>query len=355
MMFLRVLTITICLAASFSPYVAYGDDSGTMLLNAREALSQPGIKYDKKALERGKIVVVGRPDLEKAKSGLGVSLVMLLPVELERVAQAFMHNEELQKGYDFLANAELQGPANTEASRSAFSIVDFESTENTEVEKSMQADLYRSFNLDQEETRWFKAAADDAAKLGAQGADRVQPIVDSWRRVLASRYDAYLKEGLAAIRPYKLKGGKQFHPGRELTRTTEVMSGLKAALPDLHRALLIFPKPTQQKYESRFFVIKQIIEDRPGFVLKHWMLDSHPDHLVLVERLFYMSHTLNTMQVVIVAMPYDDKRTLVALTNQSFTEAVAGMGGKIAHAIGRKIVTGQILPLFENLQKAVAK
>ena len=107
-MLLRTVTIILCLAISS---VAYGGNSGGMLLNARELLSRPGVKYDHKALERGEIVSVGRQDLEKAKSGLGVSLVMLLPVKLERVVDAFSNNKELQKGYDFLATAELQGPA----------------------------------------------------------------------------------------------------------------------------------------------------------------------------------------------------------------------------------------------------
>ena len=352
MMLLRGLTAVICLAVSIA---TYGADSRAMLLNAKELLSRPGVKYDHKALEQGEIVTVGRPDLEKAESGLGVSLVMLLPVKLERVAHAFKYNKELQKGYDFLASAELQGPANTKTNRRAFSIVSIEPTENKEAEKAMQADLLESFNLGQEEARWFKAATDDAAKRGAQGAARVQPIVASWRRVLASRYDAYRKGGLAAIRSYQREDGKQFYPGRELSKTTNAMPGLKATLPDLHQALLVYPKPAQHNYESRFFVIKQIIEDRPAFVLKHWVLDTRPDHLVLIERLFYMSHSLNTMQIVIAAMPYDDKRTLVTLTNQSFTEAVAGRGGAIAHAIGRKIVTRQVRPLFENLQAAVTK
>ena len=219
----------------------------------------------------------------------------------------------------------------------------------------MQADLSGSFNLDQEEAEWFKAVAADASKSGAREAAHFKSIAAGWRRVLESRYDAYLKEGLAEIRPYSRENGTLFYPGLELTRTTEVMSGLKASLPDLHQALLVYPKPTEQNYESRFFVIKQKIEGRPTFTLKHWMIDTSPEHLVLVERLFYMSHTLNTMQVVIAAMPYDDKRTLVALTNQSFTEKVAGRGGAIAHAIGRKVVTSQILPLFENLQAAVAE
>ncbi|MBW1821796.1 MAG: hypothetical protein JRI92_08535 [Deltaproteobacteria bacterium] len=68
-----------------------------------------------------------------------------------------------------------------------------------------------------------------------------------------------------------------------------------------------------------------------------------------------MSHSLNSLQVVIGCLPYKNG-TLVVLLNQVFTEKVNVTIGKgIVKKVGRIIVEKKILPIFENLRTVFKK
>jgi len=96
-------------------------------------------------------------------------------------------------------------------------------------------------------------------------------------------------------------------------------------------------------------------ENRPLFVLKHWISDIQPAYALITERQYYLSHPLDSLQVVIGCLPYR-QGTLVGLLNQAFTEKVdVGIGRSIAKGFGRKVVEKKIRPIFENLRAALVE
>lgn len=91
------------------------------------------------------------------------------------------------------------------------------------------------------------------------------------------------------------------------------------------------------------------------FALKHLVMDIQPDYALITERQYYMSHSLNSLQVVIGCLPYKSG-TLAVLLNQVFTEAVnVTIGEGIVKKVGRVIVEKKILPIFENLRAVFKK
>jgi hypothetical protein len=84
-------------------------------------------------------------------------------------------------------------------------------------------------------------------------------------------------------------------------------------------------------------------------VLKHWLADIRPDHALIAERQFYISNTLDSLQVVVLCIQ-DGDATLVALLSETFTGKVS-IGGAIAHRVGRQRMRKKIWPLFEALQR----
>jgi hypothetical protein len=90
------------------------------------------------------------------------------------------------------------------------------------------------------------------------------------------------------------------------------------------------------------------------FILKHWLLDIQPTYGLITERHYYLSHSLNSLQVVIGCLPHDEQ-TLVVLFNQVFTEKVnLTVGKRIAKKVGQSIVEKKVRPMFENLRTAIA-
>ncbi|HSO18258.1 MAG TPA: hypothetical protein VLT88_02300, partial [Desulfosarcina sp.] len=114
-----------------------------------------------------------------------------------------------------------------------------------------------------------------------------------------------------------------------------------------------YPEKMPPKLAHRYFWAKQTEADRPLFVLKHWILDIQPDYALITERRFYLSHSLNSLQIVIGCLPHGDG-TLVVLLNQAFTEKVnMKIGQTIAKAIGHREVEKNIRPIFEDLRSAL--
>ena len=144
-------------------------------------------------------------------------------------------------------------------------------------------------------------------------------------------------------------------PSAELIAATEAMRLLKERFPDYYSCLRFYPQKKPPEFIHQYYWVKQTESNRSLFVLKHWVLDIQADYALITERRFYLSHTLNSLQVVIGCLPHDDK-TLVVLLNQAFTEKVNIKFGKtIAKSIGYMQVEKNIRPIFENLHSVLGR
>jgi hypothetical protein len=214
------------------------------------------------------------------------------------------------------------------------------------VKKLLAAKPGDDFNFSKEELTWVKQAA-------AGGGNPEKAAAGVMRRVLESRYLAYRNAGLKGIMPY-VRSKSQAYPGAELVAATEAMPVLRQKLPDFYNAYRNYPQGSVKGLDNSFFWEKKTSEGRPMFSLLHEMVQVGPEGAAIASREFYISNNLNTLQVVIVILPYG-KQSLVALVNQSFTEKVAGTGRFASVHVGRAIVASNIKPIFENLQKALGR
>jgi hypothetical protein len=160
----------------------------------------------------------------------------------------------------------------------------------------------------------------------------------------------YRKTGLKGVTAYQISASEQVKPTKELIAATESVVLLKEKFPTYYQCLRFYPDQNISNFVHRFFLVKQREEGRPMFALKHWVLDVRPDYALITERHYYMTHSLNSLQVVIGCLPYKNG-TLVVLLNQAFTEKVnITIGKRVAKKVGRTIVERKIRPMFENLR-----
>ena len=173
--------------------------------------------------------------------------------------------------------------------------------------------------------------------------------------IMKNRYLSYRKSGLSGLAPYQIGASKQMSPSNELIEATEGLRLVKKRFPDYYRCLRFYPESNSAGLVHQFYWVKQTESDRPLFFLKHWIVDIEPDHALIAERRFYLSHTLDSLQVIIGCLPHGDG-TLAVLLNQTFTEKVdVSIGRSIAKHIGHKQVEKNILPIFENLVAAIRR
>ena len=320
-------------------------------ISAQELIETTELKQSLKQLEEGEIVLLTRPQLEN-DSELHVAMSLLVPAPLKATVEKM---QQLASGSDtpgILTVQEIKGTPTPAQLATAFSGVAFEPAEAKEVQYMLEDGENSEYNLSKDEITMVKN------KLGATASNvdgqvaLLNAMSDAMREILKNRYLAYTQRGLDGVSAYRLSDTEQVNPSEELIWATESMAVVKNRFPDYYQCLRYYPQQCAPNLIHQFFWMKQSDGKRPMFVLKHWVLDVQEDYALITERQFYLSHTLNSMQVVIGCLPYGDG-TLVVLLNQAFTEMVnPAIGKKIAKAVGYKQVEKNIRPIFDALRAA---
>ena len=106
--------------------------------------------------------------------------------------------------------------------------------------------------------------------------------------------------------------------------------------------------------ESRLLWLLQEINGRPAVVLAHRMLGKDSGNAFLAQRDFYVAHTFDALQVIVGCYGMTEG-SILFYTNRTYTEQVAGFGSSAAHAIGRKMMTAEVVALFEAVLAEMRK
>jgi hypothetical protein len=295
-------------------------------------------------LSRGQVIAFGLPHLEQDPKELASILLVQVPGRLNEVANLIKLKGIFDPDREGVIVLDILRDADAIMRAAAFGPLD-----RKEVQRLLNLKPGGQYNFSQQEISWFQQTAaeiDPATRIGPQ-ADLAASKV--YQRVLRSRYQDYRKKGLSGIPPYYL-GSRQYHrPAQELRIAAESVAILKHNFPAFHKMLLQFPGGGSENLEHYFFVVRRTIQNRPWLSLAHWVIDLKESYALIAQRQYYVGHTYNSLQVIILCLPYKDD-TLVSLLNQTFTDKVTGVLSDLRHCIGRHCVQAIIRPLFEKLR-----
>jgi hypothetical protein len=305
---------------------------------------------ERESLHQGAILGKGLPALETSPKALAAALLMVLPARPANVAEEILHLVSVRVSERADASEKLSPDRND-----AFNtVVGFSPEESGEVERAMHVAPGDALNLSDQEIAWFRAAAGELRQEQKHQSNAPEAMAAVYRRVLEGRYRAYLEDGLNGIPPYARGDGAYTHSGRQLRAATESLEFLKAHFPEFYVALRHYPRSAPRGLRHRHLLIKKPLRGRPAFVLSHWLVDVDDDRAVIAERQYYVSHTYDSLQIIILCLPYRDA-TLLAVLSQTFTGKVDGFLSGLRHRIGRKRVQEAIRPLFESLRETFRK
>ena len=153
------------------------------------------------------------------------------------------------------------------------------------------------------------------------------------RNLLAARYRAYLADGLNGLEPYARSNKKVVDAGSELRATNEQMIPVKQFFPAYYDTLVNYPA-SADCCEHSFLWIKVEITGRPIFALVHRVTLTDEDFAVVTERYFYSTHSLNSLQVTVVWLPFEGG-TYMGLAASASADILSGLKGKLLRAVGR--------------------
>ncbi len=335
---MRLLLFTLLLGSVAVPVAAEAPPSAEQVL----AVFDDGERAE---LLRGEIVSKVRKEQETGKAALAVTLALWVPGNLQEVAERLRAISLLQAKQEGASKHAIRGPIKGDGQSAAFREVRF--TEPDEIEALLAAKPGDKFNLSTDEIGLFQKLA--ASVNGKPAAERADAVNATYRRVLENRYLAYVRGGLGALKPYARDKGVQTSPGQELAATTESMLVLTQHFPAFFKAYRHYPKHPAKAYQHEFLWTRQIEGDRPLYSVEHDMTEVTDRYALIAARLFYVGHSLNTLQVGILCLPYRGG-TLVGLANQAFIDQIGRFDSSIARGIGHMKLEGRVKPMFEVLQ-----
>ena len=311
-------------------------------VDADKIMASTGFKIDREKLMQSELLVFARGDKENVDSEIALDMLLYLDAPYEAVLK------ELQKGENQLSDYsdaiavkvdDLDDPS------SALSKLHFSPDEQDEVDRLMAYDEGDSFNFSEAEIKRLHL-------LRAHATSKKESAESFMREVLAERMKAYHKRGVHSIAAYER--GHTVHIDKDLKKGSQDLQVLKRWFDYFYEDFLHYPDVKDTHYTQKFYWVKDAMEGRPVFILKHQMVHEQPGATVIAERQFYISHGLDGLQVEIICMPYKGG-TILGMGAQTFTGKVAGMGGLVAHKIGRMQMEKELRPMFVNLQRKFAK
>jgi hypothetical protein len=299
---------------------------------------------EREELLRGEIVSHAVKELSDKE--LAITMAMLAPAPLTDLLDYVRSGKELEINRDLLARGALgEGDGGTRD----FQDAGFTPSEAGEILELFEAEPGSKLNLSAAELQRFAQVRRTFQARGCQKDPGCSDaVIASLRGVLRDRLAAYRERGLSGIEPYAREDGKTSDPAEELRNATNAAQFLHAEYPRIFDALLSYPNGDQSDITSRFFWLKQRVQDRPTFILAHRVLSIRDGMAFAAERQFFVSRSYNSLQILYGLIPAGGK-TLVFYLNRTSTDQVAGALSGARHSIGRKIMEKEVRKHFEEL------
>jgi hypothetical protein len=290
-------------------------------------------------LDAGKVVT--RQFKKEEKKELAVALASLLPASVPRVTTEFKARKPLDADRTILAKGVLEGPVTAES----FAALELPTKE---LEKLAGKKAGAEFNFSKEEL----AQLAESVEGKSSKPERQSAAMEAYREILAGRVQAYQSQGLSGIAPYR-HGKSESHPQSDLRGALPTkIEVIATQAPEFNRWLSEYPRAGKAGF-SQFIWLLQVLNGRPAVILAHRAEDAADDVTFLMQRDFYVGHTFDALQIISGVVPAGEGASILFYTNLTFTEQVAGFASGAAHGIGRKIMTKEIVQLFEAVKSTL--
>lgn len=223
--------------------------------------------------------------------------------------------------------------------------VRFPASSADEIARYLDAGPNETLNLSAAEIASFRALRANG-KTAAHGPE-VEVVV---RASLARRYRAYRQGGVEAIAPYSRAFAALSEPGRELAQTLQNAVYLARYMPEVHASLARYPEGAALHSKSRFFWYVSSLKQRPSFALGHRVSVAHSDMSVVVERIYYVSHTLNSGQIAIALIPTREGKLFAYVSRVWSDELGGGLFESLKKSAAHDYLVQEMSALVEQLR-----
>jgi hypothetical protein len=305
-----------------------------ILSNAQEAKSKEIIDSleitaeEWKKLRRGDAVTISGKNWEQTGREMAIDSVILVDQPLDAVLAQTLNAVSLIPKKEIRDAGKLTGEGD-------FAGVKFDianSKDVTEAKKLLAAQPGKSFNFSKREISEISKLA-ETLEPGSPDSAVIDVANQALRNILAARYRAYLVDGLDGLEPYARSRKSVVDAGKELRLTNEQLVPVKRFFPAYYDTLVNYPA-SADCCEHSFMWMKLKVASRPLFVLVHRVTLVGEDFASITERFIYATHSVNSLQVIVIWLPYEDG-TYMGFATSASADMLSGFKGSLLRSVGR--------------------
>lgn len=326
-------------------HVAKAEQPPPALPSVDELLQAAELERYRGAIDAGELVWLSAPKSEPDGNSVAGVMMARYPATVSAIVDALYNDPRISNSL-----ADEIDDSTPEALVASFDRVQLAPSETKDIELLLNPRQGSGFNLSAEDIARIKELPDlnPASSTPLSAAERASAAL---RDVLRHRYIAYRDEGTAGIDDYQRSDSRTVSPSVNLQSATGRYRIIAHYFPQFYSELEAWP---QTGAEGNRFVhsltwSRSEQSGRPLFVLEHSMHDLHEEYALIVQRQYYISHTLDNLQVAMLLLPEGEQTVLFILT-QTSTDKVTGMGRFVAAPIGRHMIKRNVEPIFSVLR-----
>ena len=275
-------------------------------------------------LENGEILASSDAAYESTKRELSADAMAIIGSDLNAVLEALRESTTLIPVKTVLDHAEIF----TEAD---FADVKFTEAEFSEVKTLFDAKPYKEMNLSNSENAMLLQQLQPYRNNDR--ASKITAASDAMRALLIARYNEYQAKGLDGIPRYRRSKRKQIDLGRALQMTTGTFEPFEEDFPEFVHVMGAYPIGSEC-CEHHFRWLKVEIRKRPAFALAHTIIQKTDDFILLTERHYYISNTLNSVQITLAWLPYGEG-TVMGIAISASADILDSVLGRALRPLGR--------------------
>jgi len=330
-----IRSMGICLALCLSSLSAAqtGIDGEQML----EGLSVTPAEVKK--LEGGEVLTFSDEAYENSKRELAADALILVKSDLDAIAETLTEEATIVPSHRIIDSAIIKSEAD-------FSNVGFTEAEYDEVKKLFAAKPGKNNNFSDSEYALLRQTLDPHRKSSA--AEQTAAASNAMRAILIARYNAYQGKGLDGIAVYSRSKSKTINIGREIRVFTETFEPFEGDFPEFYKVMHDFPSGADC-CEHYYRWIKVKVRKRPTFALLHTMIQKTDDYLLATERYYYATSTLNSLQVTLSWLEYDED-IYVGLAMSASTDLLDSTMGRMMRGVGRNKAKDLVSDIMQEMK-----
>ena len=290
-------------------------------------------------LEEGEVLAYSDEEFEFSKRELAADAMVHVDTNHEAVLRSMQEDATLIPVKLLMQHTLIHSEAD-------FDSVAFTEEEFEEVEKLFGAKVGKEFNFSNDEYALIQQMLEPHRK--ASKAQRIAAASDAMRAILVARYNAYRANGMGAIEGYQRSKRKKVDVGAELQLTNDAAKAFEDDFPEFVRLMYGYPEGADC-CEQEFRWLKVRIRKRIAFALAHTMIQASDDFAVITERHYYVSNTLNSVQLTVLWLPYEEGGS-VGLAMSASADILDSMMGRMLRPVGRNLAKDLVTDAMRDVQ-----